>query len=126
MNPGQVESACSATASRVARLKPALACIEDLGSGLSAIFTLENGFDPATGSVQQATARANNGQGAAPEGWFFGRESWVGLQAPLGRLSLGRQYTIAHTLSGRFQPQSNPNIGSISVFSGHHIARQDT
>lgn len=98
---------------------------EDLGGGMAALFMLENGFDPASGAVQQATARANNGQAAAPEGRFFGREAWVGLQSYLGRVTMGRQYTIAHPLSGKFQPQANPNLDAISVFSGHHVARQD-
>ncbi len=45
--------------------------------------------------------------------------------ATWGTLQLGRQYTIAHTLSTRFQPLTNPNQDSLSVFSAHHIARQD-
>lgn len=53
---------------------------EDLGGGLSAIFTLENGFNPDTGSM---------GQG----GRIFGRQAFVGLKSDLGTFTAGRQYT---------------------------------
>ncbi|WP_244138834.1 porin, partial [Burkholderia sp. BCC1640] len=53
---------------------------EDLGSGLKAIFQLENGFNPSTGGL---------GQG----GREFGRQAFVGLASDrLGTLTLGRQY----------------------------------
>ena len=53
---------------------------EDLGSGLKAIFTLENGFDLNSGKL---------GQG----GLMFGRQAFVGLTSNrLGTLTLGRQY----------------------------------
>lgn len=98
---------------------------EDLGGGLKAFFNIEQGLDPSTGTLQQTTTTANYGQGLAPGGRAWGRASLVGLTTPLGTLSLGRQYTLAHDLSGRFQPQSNPNQDSLSVFSGHHVSRQD-
>jgi predicted porin len=98
---------------------------EDLGGGLKAVFTLENGFDPSTGTLQQATAGAGNGSAAAPGGRLFGREASVGLDSPLGLVTLGRQYTLAHPLSGRFQPQPNPNLDAIAMFSAHHVSRQD-
>ena len=98
---------------------------EDLGGGLKAVFTLENGFDPSSGTLQQVNASASNGSGAAPGGRLFGREASVGLDSPLGLVTLGRQYTLAHPLSGRFQPQPNPNLDAISMFSTHHVARQD-
>jgi predicted porin len=89
-----------------------------------AVFTLENGFDPSSGTLQQASGSAGNGSGAAPGGRLFGREASVGLDSPLGLVTLGRQYTLAHPLSGRFQPQPNPNLDAISMFSTHHVARQ--
>jgi predicted porin len=98
---------------------------EDLGGGLRAVFTLENGFDPSSGAMQQVNASASNGSGAATGGRLFGREASVGLDSPLGLVTLGRQYTLAHPLSGRFQPQPNPNLDAISMFSTHHVARQD-
>jgi predicted porin len=98
---------------------------EDLGGGLKAVFTLESGFDPSTGTMLNADVNANNGFSAAPNGRLFGREASVGLDSPLGLVTLGRQYTLAHPLSGRFQPQPNPNLAAISMFSTHHVARQD-
>ncbi|WP_341868474.1 porin [Paraburkholderia dipogonis] len=52
---------------------------EDLGSGYSAVFVLENGFDVGTGKFQQG-------------GDLFGRQAYVGLATPYGKLTLGRQY----------------------------------
>ncbi len=98
---------------------------EDLGSGLRAFFSLEQGISPDTGTLQQSTATAGLGQSATSGGRGFGRESLVGLASPFGTITLGRQYTVAHQLSGRFQPQSNPNDPALSVLSGHHVARQD-
>ena len=56
---------------------------EDLGGGLKAIFTLENGFNSGTGAL---------GQGGA----LFGRQAYVGLaQNGVGSLTLGRQYSFS-------------------------------
>ena len=54
---------------------------EDLGAGLSAIYTLEMGFAPDTGA---------SGQG----GRLFGRQSLVGLSGDWGTVTLGRQWTM--------------------------------
>ncbi|HEX7683599.1 MAG TPA: porin [Trinickia sp.] len=53
---------------------------EDLGGGLKAIFTLENGFGINNGTLKQ-------------NGREFGRQAWVGLQSSqFGTVTLGRQY----------------------------------
>ncbi|AIP61964.1 porin [Burkholderia thailandensis] len=53
---------------------------EDLGGGLKAIFTIENGFNPNTGALGE-------------DGRIFGRQSFVGLaSARLGSITIGRQY----------------------------------
>ncbi|KAG0164460.1 hypothetical protein DFQ30_009929 [Apophysomyces sp. BC1015] len=53
---------------------------EDLGGGLKAIFTLENGFDVNTGKFDRG-------------GLEFGRQAFVGLSSSrFGTLTLGRQY----------------------------------
>ncbi|MGU7781992.1 porin [Burkholderia sp. PU8-34] len=53
---------------------------EDLGGGLAAIFTLENGFDVNSGQLMQG-------------GRMFGRQAFVGVQSDkLGSLTFGRQY----------------------------------
>jgi GBP family porin len=55
---------------------------EDLGGGLKAIFTLENGFSTTNGTL---------GQG----GREFGRQAFVGLDSDrFGKVTLGRQYDI--------------------------------
>ena len=56
---------------------------EDLGSGLSAIFTLENGFNLDNGTPGQSTAT-----GATR---LFGRQAFVGLNSGFGAFKLGRQ-----------------------------------
>jgi predicted porin len=56
---------------------------EDLGSGLKAIFDLENGFDVNSGGLQEG-------------GRIFGRQAFVGLtSANYGTLTFGRQYDSA-------------------------------
>ncbi|MGH8807654.1 MAG: porin [Noviherbaspirillum sp.] len=58
---------------------------EDLGGGLSAIFTLENGFNADDGTL---------GQG----GRLFGRQAFVGLNSTgIGALKFGRQYNPIRT-----------------------------
>jgi predicted porin len=52
---------------------------EDLGGGMKAIFTLENGFDTSNGKLLQG-------------GREFGRQAFVGLSSPYGTVTLGRQY----------------------------------
>jgi GBP family porin len=53
---------------------------EDLGGGLKAIFTLENGFTPANGELGQ-------------HGVLFGHQAFVGLSSnEVGTVTLGRQY----------------------------------
>ncbi|PTB20526.1 porin [Trinickia symbiotica] len=53
---------------------------EDLGGGLKAIFTLENGFSIANGTLGQ-------------QGREFGRQAFVGLSSDqFGAVTLGRQY----------------------------------
>jgi predicted porin len=53
--------------------------VEDIGGGLKGIFTIEHRLSPDTGT-----------QTAAP---FWHGQSWVGLEAGWGRLTLGRQYS---------------------------------
>ena len=52
---------------------------EDLGGGLSAIFTLENGFNINNGTFADNTR-------------LFNRQAFVGLNSGLGSIKLGRQY----------------------------------
>src|SRR5471032_1197625 len=75
---------------------------EDLGGGLAAIFTLENGFNVRAGDVNQG-------------GRLFGRQAWVGLSNQYGALTFGRQYTMsfwALTDSDMLGPDIYGGIGS--------------
>ena len=56
---------------------------EDLGDGLKAVFTLEQGLAPDSGALNQGG-----------RGW--GRQAFVGLAGSWGTISLGRQYTMTY------------------------------
>ncbi len=60
--------------------------IEDLGSGLRAVFQIETGvnIDSGTNNAQSATPNANTG-------FLASRDSFVGLEGGFGRLTVGRQ-----------------------------------
>ncbi|SIT45665.1 OmpC family outer membrane porin [Paraburkholderia piptadeniae] len=60
---------------------------EDLGGGLSTIFTLESGFTIANGKFGQ-------------NGTFFGRQAFVGLSGSWGAVTLGRQYASSSQFVG--------------------------
>lgn len=57
---------------------------EDLGGGLSASFVLEQGLALDTGTITQGGA-------------VFGRQSWLAIAGPFGRISAGRQYDYAYS-----------------------------
>jgi GBP family porin len=71
---------------------------EVLGNGLSAVFTLEGGFDADRGTSGQSNR-------------LFGREAWGGLRAGLGTLALGRIATPSST-TGSF------NLWTVDPFEG--------
>lgn len=80
---------------------------EDLGGGMSAIFTLENGFDGNTGAL---------GQG----GRMFGRQAFVGLATErYGKLTLGRQYDTNYDFMA--------DTGAAKLFGGNgaHVSDND-
>ncbi|PXW14575.1 porin [Paraburkholderia caballeronis] len=63
---------------------------EDLGGGLSAIFTLENGYTIGTGGMSQG-------------GLLFGRKAFVGLSSKTyGTLTAGRQYSASNDANSIF------------------------
>lgn len=68
---------------------------EDLGGGLSAIFTLENGFNDDDGTLGQSDATHTR---------IFGRQAWVGLSGGFGALKLGRQYTPNRNILSSVNP----------------------
>lgn len=59
--------------------------VEDLGSGLRAVFQIESGVNMDNGTAQGQGNQANTSSG------FLGsRPSWVGLEGGFGRLTFGR------------------------------------
>lgn len=73
---------------------------EDLGGGMKAIFTLENGFNSGNGTL---------GQGGAE----FGRQAYVGLSKNgVGALTLGRQYSLSTDVLGNYSTGSNTVAGN--------------
>ncbi|SPR98328.1 porin [Cupriavidus taiwanensis] len=66
--------------------------VEDLGSGMKALFVLESGFGLDDGRSQQG-------------GRLFGRQAYVGLEsAQVGRVTFGRQYTTMFDMMANFSP----------------------
>ncbi|VWC76466.1 outer membrane porin OpcP [Burkholderia lata] len=63
---------------------------EELGGGMSAIYTIEGGFSGATGAIGQ-------------NGTLFGRQVFVGLSSKSGTLTFGRQYSTASDFVGGFE-----------------------
>lgn len=78
---------------------------EDLGGGMKAIFTLENGLQPDTGAVNQG-------------GRLFGRQAWVGLQSDWGALTAGRTYSMLYLSTFDVDPfgPGTYGIGSLDSF----------
>lgn len=71
---------------------------EDLGGGLSATFTVENGFDIGTGQLHQ-------------NGRLFGRQAFVGLSSTRwGTVTLGRQYDPISDLLQPFTADSYSGV----------------
>lgn len=63
---------------------------EDLGGGYRSIFQIEGGFDLGTGVLYQG-------------GTEFGRQAFVGISAPWGTVTIGRQYDLFTSSIGVMQ-----------------------
>ncbi|SIT41509.1 Porin Gram-negative type [Paraburkholderia ribeironis] len=75
---------------------------EDLGGGLSAIFTLENGFNVNNGALSM-------------DGKIFSRQAFVGLSsATYGTLTFGRQYDATVDMWSPFTAAGN-TIGDLAA-----------
>jgi predicted porin len=90
---------------------------EDLGGGMSASFTLENGYDISTGAM---------GQG----GTLFGRQAWVGLNGGFGSVKLGRQYTPIFLALDTIDPFgtgiTGDGSGIIALFNPYGVRMNNT
>ena len=82
---------------------------EDLGGGLSALFSLETGFGTDTGALQQQPASGTR---------LFGRESLVGLQGGFGKLTVGRQYALIHDMVVSYDVYALSNVTQTIGFQG--------
>lgn len=88
---------------------------EDLGDGLSAVFTLESGFNSANGQSGQSSR-------------LFGRQATVGLKGDSwGLLEFGRQTNIASKYLGAIDPfgasYGQANVGA--AFGAANTVRHD-
>ncbi|WP_116135320.1 porin [Trinickia diaoshuihuensis] len=73
---------------------------EDLGGGLKAIFTLENGFNSGNGTLGQNSRE-------------FGRQAFVGLTKDgMGSVTFGRQYSLSTDVLGNYTTGSNTVAGN--------------
>ncbi len=85
---------------------------EDLGNRLYAIFDLQAGYAPNTGSSLQG-------------GRLFGRQSYVGLQGRYGRLTFGRQYTMRFYAAHEANPFGTGAQGLTTLDNGFANPRAD-
>jgi predicted porin len=89
---------------------------EDLGGGLSAVFTLELGLSPNSNSYSySATA------GSPPSAWGqINRQSFVGLsKTGLGTATIGTQYTPLFDVQSITDAAGNNNLVGNAVYSGN-------
>jgi predicted porin len=78
---------------------------EDLGGGMSAIFTIENGFNIDTGAMADAAR-------------LFNRQAWVGLSSGASTIKAGRQNTPVYANLSTFDPFGNAQAGdSARIFT---------
>lgn len=86
--------------------------IEEIGGGYRVTFDLENGFDPGSGSVQNAYR-------------LFDRQAWVGLAGRFGEVRLGRQNTPMFAWSGNLDAFSAATYASGYNNFANWLARVD-
>lgn len=84
---------------------------EDLGGGLKATMTLEGGFRPDTGVIEQG-------------GRLFGRLATVGLQGDFGALTVGRQAIVLNDVMFSFDPMAFA-LYSVATLDGKFFGRAD-
>uniref|UniRef100_UPI0036151FE0 porin n=1 Tax=Undibacterium arcticum TaxID=1762892 RepID=UPI0036151FE0 len=85
---------------------------EDLGSGLSAIFQIESGFNADTGAQADAAK-------------LFNRQSFVGLTGGFGAVKLGRQMNPVYANNGTFDPFADGLAGDSARLFSYNGSRTD-
>ena len=85
---------------------------EDLGSGLKAVFLLEQGFNIDNGQ-STAISGADSAQGGDD---VFTRQAYVGLKGNFGQVALGRQYAPGY-FTGEYDALLNASISPMSLLS---------
>ena len=91
--PGQGGSLFGVTSGGLSGSRWGIRGVEDLGGNLKGIFVLESGFNIDTGTSAQGNR-------------LFGRQSYVGLQADFGAVTLGRQQNALYDLFGAYDPMA--------------------
>ncbi len=88
--------------------------VEDLGRGYSALFVLENGFALDAGTTTLG-------------GRMFGRQAFVGMDSPYGRLLFGRQYTSMFEALANFQAAAyQPLYEPVAALNGRYFREDNT
>jgi predicted porin len=85
---------------------------EDLGGGLKAVFNLEDGYNPDTGTTLQG-------------GRLFGRASVVGLEGSWGSLMVGRQRNTIFDLMLTYDPMPYLLYGVTTLDNSFFAQRPD-
>jgi len=86
---------------------------EDLGSGLKAVFVLEQGFNIDTG---KSTAMSGDDDRANGGSQTFTRQAYVGLKGNFGQVALGRQYAPGY-FTGEYDALLNAFVSPMSLLS---------
>jgi predicted porin len=73
---------------------------EDLGASVRATFALESGINLGTGAFGHSN------------GNFFGRQAWVGIESPYGKMAAGLQFSPFFLSVYDLDPRSMSNFGS--------------
>jgi len=111
-NAGGKGSVTSLDAGGIAASRIGFRGVEDLGGGLKALFTLENGVLSDTGAVADAT-RA------------FNRQSWLGIGSSWGEFRFGRQNTPAFWMCGQLDAAGCATYASLLNNTSGYAPRFD-
>jgi len=85
---------------------------EDLGGGLTGVFTLENGFNVDDGTLSSANT-------------LFNRQAWLGLNGGFGSVKLGRQQTPLYYAVNAVDPFGINLAGNAQLFFGSGLYARD-